>query len=442
MVPLGISLTVMSLILLVLVRILSSAAVESDIKASLTRELRRNARYVEINGMDWKLKEGYEKQTEEIFYLIIDKDGNVLQGDYPPDFSDELLNREQAEVRSWTRSAWSHGKKYYIRDHILIKTEHHRLALRGVLKEEEVHSKYQSVEMFSYFGVFAVYLISMIAGSLLTSKLSKEMKDMCRTAEGIGTSLDMSKRMEYKGGFYEICVLTEANNRMLERMEEIFQMQEQFNSDVSHELRTPVAVILAECQNVSGKETEKEELKEVIDVVYRQSVKMNTIITQLLQLSRLEQGKTQLQCEDVDLVEIVHSICEDIQEKSFEEVRLYQNLQEVHAIGDINLIMIVIENFIQNALKFGPKEGPVEIATGEEGEFVYVSVKDYGKGMSAEEQKKVFKRFYKSDKSRNSEGFGLGLSLSMKIAELHGGNIELESEEGKGSKFTLLLKRI
>ena len=249
----------------------------------------------------------------------------------------------------------------------------------------------------------------------------------------------MSSRMEYDGRFYELAVLTQANNRMLDRLEETFHQQEQFTSDVAHELRTPVAVMTAQCQYAHGKKVSQEEYREAFEVIERQSLKIGEIISRLLELSRLDYDRRQIEKEDVDLPELVESVCEDLQQKYEDSLQLRLQLAPVHAVGDISLVMIAIQNLITNAVRYSKAATPIEVETGIRGEMAFVSVKDYGAGISEEDLPHIFKRFYKADKSRNSRGYGLGLPLTMKIAQKHGGTVLAESKQGEGSTFTLVL---
>ncbi|MBO5371955.1 MAG: HAMP domain-containing histidine kinase [Lachnospiraceae bacterium] len=439
----------MAFIMLIMIRFLSNAAVEYDIKQDLKRSVEKNLHHVSIEYGQLNISEDFLYQDDYIHFVIVRRNGKVWAGAYPEEIAEDLINYRARHSHS--RSIICNDEKYYVRDMKIGRIEKigkdgkykaRNLFVRGILRKEDAYSLYRTIEIVAYLSIIGIFLVIFLCEMLLTKKISKELQNMRETAENIGLDLDMSKRMEYTGRFQEIAVLAQANNRMLDRMEQVFLQQEQFNSDVSHELRTPVAVVMAECQSIKGKDKSKEELKEVLDVVYRQSLKINTIIKQLLHLSRLEQGREQIREEDIDLLEIVESICEEIQDKSEAEILINLNLQEVHTIGDIQLIMMVVDNLIRNALKFGPSNGPIDISTGEENGQIFVSVRDYGSGIPKEEQENIFKRFYKSDKSRNREGFGLGLALSMKIAETHGGTITLESEEGKGSEFKFLLNKI
>ena len=209
---------------------------------------------------------------------------------------------------------------------------------------------------------------------------------------------------------------------------------------MAHELRTPVAVVMAQCE-YAEKNGSEEEYREVLDVVYRQSKRINNLITQLLKFSRLDQGRVQMQDEMLDLTEIVQSICEEQQEKAQDTVCIRLNLKDAVSTGDISLIAIVIQNLVENAVKFSRPQGEVEVETGEAENEVFVKVTDHGIGILPENMQKIFRRFYKCDKSRNAEGFGLGLALSMKIVEKHEGRLGVESTYGSGSVFTLYLPK-
>ncbi len=101
--------------------------------------------------------------------------------------------------------------------------------------------------------------------------------------------------------------------------------------------------------------------------------------------------------------------------------------------------MIAIQNLLTNAVRYSGPGSPIEVETGTQDGMVFVRVRDYGAGISEEDLPYIFKRFYKADKSRNSQGFGLGLPLTMKIAQKHGGTVLVQSRQGEGSTFTLLL---
>ena len=151
----------------------------------------------------------------------------------------------------------------------------------------------------------AIMLFLVLLYSLyMAKKITAPLEQMCRVAENVGTDDNLSARVDYDGRFEEIRVLSEANNRMLARIEHMFQVQRQFNSDVAHELRTPVAVVLAQCEYISEKKPSLEDYQEFAEVIERQTRKTNEIIEKLLNLSRMEQGRIKVQYEMV-----IYRIC-------------------------------------------------------------------------------------------------------------------------------------
>lgn len=429
------ALAIMAVAMLIFVRIFANAAVEYDIRQVLDREAYNNLKEIEIdsNGTliykeDFVLRDGY------VQFLILDPHGKVILGEYPKgcpkDIPFSAKKRQQVSAE---------GERFYFRD---MRRHFHDKAsvyMRAVVCKSDAYSRYQTLERLAYGSILLVSGIAIGCGILLAKRISDSLKKMCQSAEAIGRERNLSSRMEYDGKYYELAVLTQANNRMLDRLEESFRQQEQFTSDVAHELRTPIAVMTAQCQYAQGNTVSLEEYQEAFEVMERQSKKVSAIISRLLELSRLDYDRRQIEKEDVDLPELVQSVCEDLQQKSGDSLCIRLTLHPIHTVGDISLIMIAIQNLLTNAVRYSDAGSPIDVETGTQEDMVFVRVRDYGSGIGEEDLPYIFKRFYKADKSRNSQGFGLGLPLTMKIAQKHGGTVLAESKKGEGSIFTLLL---
>ena len=425
----------MALAMLVFVRILANAAVEYDIRQSLEREAFKNLKEITSDQAGNIIyKEDFVQEEGDIHFLVLDKHGNVLRGQYPKGFPEDI------KINVKRMHQVSNGIEiYYIRDMRKHLGNGKRVYLRAVICKSDTYSRYLTLEYLAYISIFAVCCFSIFCGVMLARRISSSLKKMCQSAEAIGRSKNMSTRMEYDGKYYELAVLAQANNRMLDRLEETFRQQEQFTSDVAHELRTPVAVMRAQCQYALGKSVSKEEYQEAFEVIDRQSMKIGEIISRLLELSRLDHDRRQIDKEDVDLPELVQAVCEDLQQKAGDSLNLCLRLTQAQTVGDISLVMIAIQNLLTNAIRYSEAGSRIEVETGKRDGHVFVCVKDNGAGIGEEDLPYIFKRFYKTDKSRNSQGFGLGLPLAMKIAQKHGGTILAESRLGEGSRFTLLL---
>ncbi len=425
----------MAAAMFVFVHILANEAVEYDIRRNLEREVYQNLKGVSVNDSGQIVyDEEFVRKNGDIHFLILDEKGKLVLGEYPKGCPDDIkLHPKRMQQIS------ENGERFYIRDMRKYVGKSTRVYLRAIVRKSDTYSRYQTLEYLAYLSILAVFCTAIAGGILLSRRISSSLREMCRTAESVGQNRNMSSRMEYHGRFYELSVLAQANNRMLDRLEDTFRQQEQFTSDVAHELRTPVAVMTAQCQYAHGKNVSREEYQEAFEVIERQALKVSAMISRLLELSRLDYGRAEIQKEEIDLPELVQSVCEDLQLESGDTLKLQMHLSAARTLGDIGLVMIAIQNLVTNAVKYSEESCVVEVETGERDGMVYVSVKDHGPGISEEDMPHIFKRFYKTDKSRNSQGFGLGLPLTMKIAQKHGGTVLAESRLSQGSKFTLLL---
>ena len=178
---------------------------------------------------------------------------------------------------------------------------------------------------------------------------------------------------------------------------------------------------------------------ESLTVIERQNTKTTEIISQLLQLSRLEQGRIKDDFEYSNFKTLIESVC-DMEPLQFKkQITIYSNLDDISIYMNVGLMAIAVKNIINNAMKYSKNKSSIKLKLWKEKDYVFFEVKDYGCGMSEETKKHIYDRFYRADKSRNTEGFGLGLSLVHKIIELHKGTIRVQSELGVGSIFTLSL---
>ena len=202
-----------------------------------------------------------------------------------------------------------------------------KIYTRIVVNKQNIRSEYLKIKYEGYLMAAIMLFLVLLYSLYMAKKITAPLEQMCRVAENVGTDDNLSARVDYDGRFEEIRVLSEANNRMLARIEHMFQVQRQFNSDVAHELRTPVAVVLAQCEYISEKKPSLEDYQEFAEVIERQTRKTNEIIEKLLNLSRMEQGRIKVQYEMVNLQDLLQAICEDEQEKSGENLNISFKLE-------------------------------------------------------------------------------------------------------------------
>lgn len=427
--------------MLTFVQIMTRKAEWETVNNDLRAQIIRASKYIEETDGKVHFAKNFEKEHEEYSFLILDKEGNYICGDHPAgyDAARHFAVTDMESVRMDNESYYVMDKKKILAIRG-VGTEGEYI-IRGIINKEDVSLIYRTIRRFSY-GLILVTIVGLaVCIYILQRKLSKPLIRMCDAADQISEELDFSEKIEYDGYFYELDTLLKAYNRLLARMDMVVSRQEQFNSDISHELRTPIAVIRAQCQVSKERAQQKQDLEllEAIEVIERQSDKMNHMVQQLLKLSRLEQNKMKLELEEVDLIAIVESVCEDEDYLSGEQYQFIYDLKPCVSWVDINLITVAMRNLVSNAIKYSSPGSEIRVSCGTKEGCTCVSIQDFGCGIEKENQKRIFESFYRSEEARNSEGIGLGLTLAMKIAKCHGGTIRVESEVGKGSIFTLLL---
>ena len=268
------------------------------------------------------------------------------------------------------------------------------------------------------------------------------IRKIATTASQIGQGRDLKKRIELGEGTDEIHQLADTFNAMFERLDSSFEAERQFTSDVSHELRTPMAVIMAQCEYLLEKPRSTEEYEDAMKLIQRQSKKMTNLITDMLAFARLEFQIDSFEMHKVNFTKLVSAVCEDMAQIQDKNITLtWKTDDDVFIAGNEHLLTRLLSNLIGNAYRYGKNNGYIFVELSESTEKVVLSVKDNGIGISSEDQKNIFQRFYRADKSRASKGTGIGLAMVHEIAELHKGTISVNSILGEGSTFSFIISK-
>lgn len=226
------------------------------------------------------------------------------------------------------------------------------------------------------------------------------------------------------------------------------KLKTDFVTNASHELRTPLTSVKGYSETLLSGAMEDKELREkFIRIIDKEADRLILLVEDLMNLSRIEATRNNQQKEIIDLKKIIISINDSfgiVAEEKGVNVNMDLDIQkEYFALGSEDQIKQVVANFIDNALKYTPSGGQINISIAEEEREYRVNVKDTGIGLSQEDSLRVFERFFRSDRSRNKKngGFGLGLSIAKNIIESLDGKIGVESELDRGSTFWFTLKK-
>ncbi len=228
-------------------------------------------------------------------------------------------------------------------------------------------------------------------------------------------------------------------------VQESERARDAFLYHVTHELRTPLTNIQAYAETLTRPGFDDEETrKECYNVIISESSRLSRLVEDILSVSQLEVGTARLNLGEVDLVRLLRETVQDnlggADEKGV-ELRLNLPPKAPQMRGDKQRLAGLLHNLVGNAVKYTPKGGAVDVTLTTDGSVVRVAVKDSGIGIPADDQARVFEKFFRAENtaSESVKGTGLGLAIAMEVARLHGGDIELESEVGVGSTFTAVL---
>ena len=291
-------------------------------------------------------------------------------------------------------------------------------------------------------GIIASVVVAGAVGWFLARKALKPVIEMTETARKI-TAENLDERIRADVPQDELGRLAATMNEMIERLEKSFTQIRQFTGDASHELKTPLTILKGEIEMALRSKDDVKYMKEVLSSSIEEIDRMNYIVKSLLDLARIDVEKGALAKEPVRLDKAVTERFEHLKKLAFDNgvwLDILEN-RPVTVLGDQVRLSQLVYNLIDNAIKYTPRGGRVELSLAEKGQTAVFRVKDTGVGISAEDLPFIFDRFYRADKARTRDvgGAGLGLSICREIAEAHGGSIKAQSAPGAGSIFTASL---
>jgi heavy metal sensor kinase len=294
-----------------------------------------------------------------------------------------------------------------------------------------------------YLLLFAPFLLLMAAsgGYWLSRRALAPVDLLARTARNI-TGQDLSRRLERLHTGDELQRLSDTLNDMLARIETQFLRVSQFTADASHELRTPIALIRTEAEIVLRKSRDEAEYRDALQHVLLEAEKTSTLIETLLSLARADAGQEVLVMQPLDLKELSRTVAEEWRPlMTAKDLELADDLggTNIAIAGDAAALNRLLGILLDNASKYTPAHGKIELILRKTGQTGVVKIRDNGIGISEGDQARIFERFYRADKARTREsgGVGLGLAIADWIVQQHRGHITLQSILGQGSTFTV-----
>jgi heavy metal sensor kinase len=283
-----------------------------------------------------------------------------------------------------------------------------------------------------------------IGGGYLLMRRALHPVDEIRQKAAQITSRNLSERLPVVHTGDELERLATDLNRMIARLEESFLQINRFSADASHELRTPLTVLQGELEAIAQKgQGLPEDVRDTIGSALEETQRLSKIVASLLAISRLEAGEARVQPVRLDFAELARTTTDQMKLLA-EEKRISltsDGSESVEVEADPSRLKQLVVNLLDNAIKYTPEGGNVSISVMRRDDHAVLEVADSGLGISADDLPHVFERFYRADKARSRQmgGTGLGLSIVRSICLAHGGQITVNSTEGRGSLFRVEL---
>lgn len=280
-------------------------------------------------------------------------------------------------------------------------------------------------------------------GFAIAHRSTRPLREVAETARHIGSST-LDERISAEGYPVEIRTLAVAFNAMLERLEESFARLSRFSADIAHELRTPVSNIRGEAEVALARARSREEYVEVIGSNLEESVRLSELIESLLFLARSESPGDHLKRTEQDVRQILIDLRDYYEAACAEagvQISMGDGANAIIASVDRTLLLRALGNLVSNALAHCSSGDGIWLSAGSETGKICIEVRDTGSGIRADALPRVFDRLYRADpaRSRDSGGTGLGLAIVWQIVALHGGDVRISSETGKGTTVSVVL---
>ncbi len=336
-----------------------------------------------------------------------------------------------------TREVRAGGSLYLLMDGFDTE-DNGNLRIRTCLTMDALERALETVRMVGLVGAPLILAAAGLLGLLVAKRSLKPVERIITSAKVVASG-DLSTRISPAPSRDEVGALTEMLNEMLDKLEASFLREKRFASDASHELRTPVSVIMAYAETLAVEESLDEDARQSVQTILGEAQRMRRMISQLLTVTRGDEGRYPVSMEKMDMAEVARAVCDQMQNMSDERgITLELDAQSAPLTGDQSLLTQLTLNLIENAIKYGKPGGHVRVESRLEEGACRLQVSDDGPGILPEHLPHIFERFYRADSARDRTGSGLGLSIVRWIVDLHRGTIRVASSPD-GTRFDVSL---
>ena len=417
----------MVLVMMLVLFVSITHATNTYYESLLTRAMSDASEQVSYAGGYPRLGARSVGEYDTVSFALLTNENSMWSGMWPgfeAPFEDGSVRRVEGGGHTW------------LFQDLLLPFAQGDLWLRGYMIQDNMRFMRNALQIRMQLLMPVLLLMSGLGGYLLTSRAFRPVKQMARKADGIAGGKDLSQRFsmlhQTKPDEFDELALT--FNHMFDRLEDSFRRERQFTDDASHELRTPITVIRAAC-DFALEQSDPAEWREALEVIAAKATGMNDMVSQLLQLARMDAGRMTICEEQVHFSRLVCAVAQEAGLACQKDLDLTGVESDVFLKGDELLLMRLCMNLLENAFRYAAQTVSVSLTT--TGGHPVLCVGDDGPGMSAEVAQRIFDRFYQAapDRSSQKPGAGLGLSMAKEIAKLHHAEITVDTAPGDGCRM-------
>lgn len=419
---------------LVILFSLSNQEVLSSVQSDLREQVQGSVEELEAEGGYLEVDSDFYNMENGVYLSVYSEDGTFLYGRIPtgfggqPDFENDSL-----------RTVREGQETFYVFDMEHRIQGYGSVYIRGITSVTRAENSFIVTLRFALILLPGLAVVLVLLSYFFVRRALLPVRRITDTVKEIREEADLSRRVDLPGGRDEIYHLADTFDQLLSELQEAFARERQFTSDVSHELRTPAAVILLQSEELLADPALSEPQREQLEAIRKKAGDMSAMISQLLLLSRADQGRQVLQKEPLDISELTLMTAEEQQLLADEKhISIVTDIEPGIVLpADESFFIRLLVNLISNSIAYGREGGTTKVSLHREEQEALLAVADDGVGIDGKDLPRIWDRFYRADASRgDSSHSGLGLSIVKWIAKEHGGEVAVESEKGRGSTFT------
>ena len=400
---------------------------------------------ISTNGTDYAREPGMVYYTKDTYISVYDKEGAFFAGMIPEGIG-QLPELQLDKTQTFDDER---GRQWYIHDTSIYMKNGDNMYIRGIMENTGYERAARRMGRFFLLVIPGLFLLAVAGGKRITTGTMRPMRELISVMNEIRDDGDLSRRVPVPENLDETKELTEAINGMFDTIEEVVERERQFTSDVSHELRTPLTIIRTQSEYAMEDNSYAEQALKTIN---RESHRMSKMITDLLMLSRSESGRMHPEMKPIDIRAMLSDLAEQgriaASDRDIDIMYIDETDNSMLKVeSDEDLLMRIILNLLENASRYGKSpNGHIKIRLRSDKDSAVITVADDGEGIAAEDQLKVWNRFYRAEGSRSRrDSSGLGLAMVESLTRTLGGSIRIVPEEEKrpgelpGAVFELTL---